>query len=360
MKNFYQYLAPFAPDYSGASSVLYDAGGMIVMCDPGGCSGIIGGYDEPRFYGGRTPLYSAALREMDTIFGRDGRLVSKVVAAAKMDAPRFVALLAGPTISIIGSDLSAVARAIEQETSIPTFDVPTSGMHMYDFGARAAYLALLDRFMPTMPGIQPARHSSSADETIVFGATPLDMPGRLDIAAFGNLARKRFGDSTFIIGDDKTLDILAQPERIARSVVASPTGLAAARRLERELHIPCLAWFSDNPVFDEVIDQMQKADKRPEQVLIIHQQVVGDALRRQLEEAVPGTHADVASFFLTDDDLGRPGDIFLEDEDSFLELVTGDTYDTIVCDPFYGRALRDFRGQTFALSQVAVSGDFYL
>ena len=74
MKGFFQYIAPFAPDYSGAVSALYDAGGILVVCDASGCSGNVCGYDEPRFYSGKTPLFSAAIRELDTIFGRDDRL----------------------------------------------------------------------------------------------------------------------------------------------------------------------------------------------------------------------------------------------------------------------------------------------
>ncbi len=53
MKGFFRYLAPFAPDYSGAVSALYACGGLVVLCDPGGCSGTEAGYDEPRFYGGQ-------------------------------------------------------------------------------------------------------------------------------------------------------------------------------------------------------------------------------------------------------------------------------------------------------------------
>jgi len=51
MKGLFKFLAPFAPDYSGAVSVLFELGGMIVVYDAGGCTGNICGYDEPRWYG---------------------------------------------------------------------------------------------------------------------------------------------------------------------------------------------------------------------------------------------------------------------------------------------------------------------
>ena len=43
MKGLLKYLSPFAPDQSGATAVLYDLGGVMVICDAGGCTGHIGG-----------------------------------------------------------------------------------------------------------------------------------------------------------------------------------------------------------------------------------------------------------------------------------------------------------------------------
>ena len=46
MKGLRKYLTPFAPDQSGAVSVLYELGGMLVICDAGGCTGNVCGFDE--------------------------------------------------------------------------------------------------------------------------------------------------------------------------------------------------------------------------------------------------------------------------------------------------------------------------
>ena len=48
MRGLRKYLTPFAPDQSGAVSVLYEFGGIIAICDAGGCTGNICGFDEPR------------------------------------------------------------------------------------------------------------------------------------------------------------------------------------------------------------------------------------------------------------------------------------------------------------------------
>ena len=43
MKGLRKYLTPFAPDQSGAVSVLYELGGILVICDAGGCVGNVCG-----------------------------------------------------------------------------------------------------------------------------------------------------------------------------------------------------------------------------------------------------------------------------------------------------------------------------
>ena len=39
MRGLRKFLTPFAPDQSGAVSVFYEFGGIIVICDAGGCTG---------------------------------------------------------------------------------------------------------------------------------------------------------------------------------------------------------------------------------------------------------------------------------------------------------------------------------
>ena len=79
MRGLRKYLTPFAPDQSGAVSILYELGGIIVICDAGGCTGNVCGFDEPRWFERKSAVFSAGLRDMDAILGRDDRLVAKLV-----------------------------------------------------------------------------------------------------------------------------------------------------------------------------------------------------------------------------------------------------------------------------------------
>ena len=83
MKNLLKLLSPFAPDQSGASAVLYELGGLMVICDAGGCAGNVCGFDEPRWFTKKSAVFSAGLRDMDAILGRDDRLIEKLSKACE-------------------------------------------------------------------------------------------------------------------------------------------------------------------------------------------------------------------------------------------------------------------------------------
>ena len=55
-KGYREVLTPFAPDQSGAVSVFYELGGITVICDAGGCTGNICGFDEPRWFRERSAV----------------------------------------------------------------------------------------------------------------------------------------------------------------------------------------------------------------------------------------------------------------------------------------------------------------
>ena len=117
MKNLLRHLSPFAPDQSGAVSVLFPQGGLIEICDAGGCAGNICGFDEPRWFTGRCALFSAALRDMDAILGRDDKLIGKLASAMTDAGTDFSVLIGTPVPAVIGTDFRALKRAAERRTA---------------------------------------------------------------------------------------------------------------------------------------------------------------------------------------------------------------------------------------------------
>ena len=296
MKGFFRYLAPFAPDYSGAVSALYDAGGLVVLCDPGGCSGNVAGYDEPRFYGDKVCFYSAAIREMDTIFGRDDRLKRKICAAAALGKYKFVALVGTPAVSVIGTDLAAAAKAVEQETGIPSFSVGTSGMENYSFGEAKAIMAYVKKFLPDF------------SKATVFGSTPLNR-------AF-----------------DDNLSSLA-PECASReNICFSPGGAGACRIIKEKFGIPYCLSYPESPSLMMAAKEAGSA----RHILIVHQQGVGNTLRNIIRRT-SDAHIIVGSFFLQDAEFAEKQDLFFQGEDELT--AASKEADLVYADPMYKRAL---------------------
>ena len=150
-----KYLTPFAPDQSGAVSVLYELGGMLVICDAGGCTGNVCGFDEPRWFETRSAVFSAGLRDMDAILGRDDRLVAKLADAAEKLDVTFAAVIGTPVPAVIGTDYRALERMLAKKTELPVLTVNTDGMELYDRGEEKAYLVLFGRFAGENVDVEP-------------------------------------------------------------------------------------------------------------------------------------------------------------------------------------------------------------
>ncbi|MBR3456549.1 MAG: hypothetical protein IKH16_00070, partial [Selenomonadaceae bacterium] len=116
MKGLRLFLPPFAPDDSGAASVFYSLGGLVIICDAGGCAGNICGFDEPRWDSAKesSAVFSAGLRDMDAILGRDDRLIEKLEAACKALEPSFAAIIGTPVPAVIGTDYLGLKRLAER------------------------------------------------------------------------------------------------------------------------------------------------------------------------------------------------------------------------------------------------------
>ena len=136
MKGLRKYLSPFAPDQSGAAAVLCEFHGLIIILDAGGCAGNICGFDEPRWFESRSAIFSAGLRDMDAILGRDDRLVEKIGKACEKLSADFIAVIGTPVPAVIGTDYRALSRMIEKKTGIPALTIDTDGTKLYDDGEK--------------------------------------------------------------------------------------------------------------------------------------------------------------------------------------------------------------------------------
>ena len=337
MKGLRKYLTPFAPDQSGAVSVLYELGGIVVVCDAGGCTGNICGFDEPRWHTCRSAVFSAGLRDMDAILGRDDKLVGELKDAADRLDAEFAAIVGTPVPSVIGTDYAALRRMAEKKTGLPVLTIDTTGMSLYDVGAEKAYLALFDRFAEETVPAEPGRIG-------VLGVNPLDMS---DPAAADKLRKLIPGAVCYGMGAG--LEEIKSASAAEKNIVCAPSGLRAARLLEKRFGTPYEIW---DPLAEVILPAMDVSGKR---VLVIDQQVRADTIRKILLER-GAAHVTSATWFMQTDVLMQPGDVRLHEEDDFSALVSGGGYDLLIGDPVLWRIVPSFSGMTADVPQFPVSG----
>ena len=146
MSRLLTHLSPLAPDDSGACGVFYELGGITVICDAGGCAGNVCGFDEPRWHEKSSALFSAGLRDMDAILGRDELLIRKLTKITEQIPAAFTAIVGTPVPAVIATDYQALKRMAEKKTGLPCIPVETDGTRGYDFGEMLAYSRIFRTF----------------------------------------------------------------------------------------------------------------------------------------------------------------------------------------------------------------------
>lgn len=379
MKGLRKYLTPFAPDQSGAVSVLYELGGMLVICDAGGCTGNVCGFDEPRWFETRSAVFSAGLRDMDAILGRDDRLVAKLADAAEKLDVTFAAVIGTPVPAVIGTDYRALERMLAKKTELPVLTVNTDGMELYDRGEEKAYLALFGRFAGENVDVEPGniektqtaescdgkRNGKNEDVSVdiedrprvgIIGMTPQDVS---DLKAAEKI-RKLYADQglcAVCYGMGDGLEEVRNASLAAKNVVVSPAALKAAQYLQKKFGTPYEIAY---PLASELVPEVNYQGKK---ILIVQQQVIANAVRKEIEKRTGEKGAiTTATWFmrkeeiLTDLKVDAADDISLKEEDDFISLVEKEGYDVIFADPCMERMIPGFEGTFIPLTHFAVSG----
>lgn len=342
MRGLRKYLTPFAPDQSGAVSVLYELGGIIVICDAGGCTGNVCGFDEPRWFERKSAVFSAGLRDMDAILGRDDRLVAKLVDAAEKVEAGFAAVIGTPVPAVIGTDYQALKRMCEKKTDLPVLAVNTDGMELYDGGERKAYLELFKVFAREKLPVETGRVG-------ILGMTPQDVSDLKAADKFREKLKSQ-GHQAVCYGMGDGLDEVKKASSVEKNIVVSPAALECARYLEKTFGTPYEVGY---PLVEELVPDMEYAGKK---ILIVQQQVMAGSIRAELRKRGGDGKITVASWFSMEKDLLEEGDVSLKDEEDYMDLVEKGRYDVIFADPCMKRMAKTFSGVFVDAVHFAVSG----
>ena len=354
VRGLWKGLTPFAPDQSGAASVFYELGGILVICDAGGCTGNVCGFDEPRWFGERSAIFSAGLRDMDAILGRDDRLVAKLTDAAEKIDANFAAVIGTPVPAVIATDYRALQRMCEKKTNLPILTVDTNGMELYDVGEEKAWLTLFKTFAGK--DVASQKEASEEDDSSkkmkigVLGLTPHDVSD-LDVE---EKFRKIENENTHYIcyGMRAGIDKVKTAGLADKNLVVAPAALETAKYLEKEFGTPYEVGY---PFVDELIPELGYERKK---ILIIHQQVIANAIRQEIRTRSDeqNTEVTVASWFMMKSELSEEGDLSLKEEMDYCKFVQNGNYDIVFADENMRGLVPGFKGTFVNVRHFAVSG----
>lgn len=354
VRGLWKGLTPFAPDQSGAASVFYELGGILVICDAGGCTGNVCGFDEPRWFGERSAIFSAGLRDMDAILGRDDRLVAKLTDAAEKIDANFAAVIGTPVPAVIATDYRALQRMCEKKTNLPILTVDTNGMELYDVGEEKAWLTLFKTFAGK--DVASQKEASEEDDFSkkmkigVLGLTPHDVSDLHVEEKF----RKSENENTHYIcyGMRAGIDKVKTAGSADKNLVVAPAALETAKYLEKEFGTPYEVGY---PFVDELIPELGYERKK---LLIIHQQVIANAIRQEIRTRSDeqNTEVTVASWFMMKSELSEEGDLSLKEEMDYCKLVQNGNYDIVFADENMRGLVPGFKGTFVNVRHFAVSG----
>lgn len=354
VRGLWKGLTPFAPDQSGAASVFYELGGILVICDAGGCTGNVCGFDEPRWFGERSAIFSAGLRDMDAILGRDDRLVAKLTDAAEKIDANFAAVIGTPVPAVIATDYRALQRMCEKKTNLPILTVDTNGMELYDVGEEKAWLTLFKTFAGK--DVASQKEASEEDDSSkkmkigVLGLTPHDVSDLNIEEKF----RKSENENTHYIcyGMRAGIDKVKTAGSADKNLVVAPAAFETAKYLEKEFGTPYEVGY---PFVDELIPELGYERKK---ILIIHQQVIANAIRQEIRTRSDeqNTEVTVASWFMMKSELSEEGDLSLKEEMDYCKLVQNGNYDIVFADENMRGLVPGFKGTFVNARHFAVSG----
>ena len=355
VRGLWKGLTPFAPDQSGAASVFYELGGILVICDAGGCTGNVCGFDEPRWFGERSAIFSAGLRDMDAILGRDDRLVAKLADAAEKIDANFAAVIGTPVPAVIATDYRALQRMCEKKTNLPILTVDTNGMELYDVGEEKAWLTLFKTFAGK--DVASQKEASEEDDSSkkmkigVLGLTPHDVS---DLNIEEKFRKSENGNTHYICyGMRAGIDKVKTAGSADKNLVVAPAALETAKYLEKEFGTPYEVGY---PFVDELIPELDYERKK---ILIIHQQVIANAIRQEIRirsDEQQNTEVTVASWFMMKSEFSEEGDLSLKEEKDYCKLVQNGNYDIVFADENMRGLVPGFKGTFVNVRHFAVSG----
>ena len=361
LKQTARIISTYSADTFGVCSALFELGGMVVIHDPSGCNSTYTTHDEPRWYYMDSMIYVSGLNEQDAILGNDQHLLDETIATVHQQQPAFVCLIPSQIPFMIGTDMAALARLVEQATGTPTFTLPTNNMHYYAQGIYYALEYLSHHVATASQGREPywakttvpAQNSGATPDTQktirinLLGVTPLDFATNGSVTSIHSWATANDFTVQSYWAMGSTLADIETSTTADVNVVLSYGGLGAARVLYEQCGIPYVIGVPIGVLQEKLAIAIKEAAKDKQNCniitdieaschaasdLLIGENVYAKSLALALEAAT-GTHYRVIVPMETDASLLRPDTLRATDECDLEPLFAQAR--SIIADPMY-------------------------
>ncbi|MDY2628375.1 MAG: nitrogenase component 1 [Lachnospiraceae bacterium] len=389
------YLPPFASDYTGVCSSLFDLNCLTAINDGSCCTAHYVYCDEPRWEKNVRPVLSTQLRTIDAVLGNDEKVINAVSCAAKEMELSMIALVGTPVPAITGMDMEGMACEIEDRTGICSFGFSTNGFDYYDRGIISAGKALISRFTRKADASEIIPHSVN-----ILGMTPLDYGNTGNDTALKKKLEEagwKVNAWLFMRTTQEQIENLAKAQV---NLAVSAAGAEIGEYLKTHFGTPYAAAAPmGQTAFGELLETLEacshgsdvilpnqynlteslcqsdcrKSEKfgagdmsipvqaeQPEgRILIIMDQIMGNSLRRAIELKHPQIQVDTAGFFGWNPAFAGKNDVHLKSERELLDLLRSGRYQTVIGDPLLADIPDMKKLRHIKLAHPAVSGQLH-
>lgn len=366
MKNLNRYLTTFSADYAGASNVVYEMEGLLIVHDPNSCAGHAYGIDEPRFFISPRPSFSTNIKEIEAITGNDQKQIQKIVYATDFFDVKFIPIIGSPVPALIGTDLNGIANSVEKKTNIPTVAIDTTGFDTYEKGVSKAYLSLAKKFTGS------TYFTPDTCDVNIFGTVVTD---NWDVDSVNYLKKKIHECGVEKIacwGADASLENITGANKSKLNIVVSVSGLEIAEYMKEKYNIP---YICDFPVGNNAIQRLcerirekinrerksmrissEKKNSIYKRILIINEQFQADGIRKCLLEDYAVEQVDCVSFFGWNLEMAQENDKKLLCEETLEAYIEeNERYDLIIGDPVFRKVVECKADCYLEMPHLAVS-----
>ncbi len=377
MNRLYRYLPPFAGDYSGVGSALYELGGMLCIHDASGCTGNYVGFDEPRSYDSKQLVYCTGLRRDDAILGNEQVYIDKIVKAAQDMKPKFIAVVGSPVPLIIGFDFNGFAKDLEQRLGIPAFGFETGGMKgSYKDGVVMAVKKLLDYYVLPKKDELARNADRSGKKVNIVGATPLDMSEE-NLQALKEVLKERGYEVNSVLSMSNDMDEFLSFYKADVNLAVTQAGALIAQDLEEKYGMPFLAGlpigefgtehyftclekvFETGNSMEVSAEPVKVQGNRSGEAVVLEDGIIASSIRVELL-AQGYEKVRVVSLFGKDSGMADVEAEYTENEDMILAAVREENCSLVAADPLLLKYRENTEGvELVELPKYAISSKLY-